>query len=295
MSPSRITLRQLDAFVTVVDTHSFSRAGERLSLTPSAVSQLIAELEAALGFRVLERTTRNVSLSPAGREYLASAKSVLNHLEMAASIAADIRNRAAGIVRVAAPLVIASAILPSAIKAYTEEHPKVVVRIRDAAVDSLVDMVSNADVDLAVGPDREVGNDVGRIALFSSPWVLWCSPDHPFAHRKSVRWSDLRAQTLVAAGRDHERSVSEMRLGAPEERRIAPIEIVDNISTALGIAAEGLAMTLAPAYVGLLAKRWGLTVRRVVGPEVVRQVCVYFSTSRAASPAAEGFKDFLTT
>jgi DNA-binding transcriptional LysR family regulator len=293
MAFARFTPRQLEAFITVVDVHSFSRAGERLGLSPSAVSQLIAELESAVGFRIFDRTTRSVALSPAGREFLASAKSVLKHIDLADSVADDIRNRAAGIVRIAAPLVIASAILPAAIKAHTANHPKVVVRIRDAAVDNLVDMVSNADVDLAMGPDREVGNDVTRIRLFASPWVLWCAPAHPFARRRDVRWSELRSETLVAAGRDHERSVSEMHIGAPEEQRVAPIEIVDNISTALGIASQGLALTLAPAYVCVLAKAWRLAMRRVVDPEVTRHVCLYYATERAASPAAEGFREHL--
>src|SRR2546427_480360 len=109
MAFARFTPRQLDAFVAVSDLRSFSAAGQRLGLTPSAVSQLVvAELEAAVGFRLFERTTRAVALSPAGREFLGSAEQVLRHIGLAESAAADVRNRAAGIVRIAAPLVIAS-------------------------------------------------------------------------------------------------------------------------------------------------------------------------------------------
>ena len=169
-----------------------------------------------------------------------------------------------------------------------------VVRIRDAAVEQLVDQVADGDVDFAIGPDRPTGDDVERVPLFESPWVLWCASDHPLATKRRVRWCDLRSHALVTAGRDHERSVAQMRLGLPDEERITPIDVVDNVSTALGIAAAGLAATLSPAYVGVWAEqRWGLTMRRVIEPEVMRQVCLYRPIRRVTSPAAEGFAQAL--
>lgn len=293
MAQARFTLRQLSAFVTVSITRNFGKAGDRLSLTASAVSQLVGELESAIGFRLFDRTTRSVSLSPAGREFLPSAKSVLKHMELAQAAAEDIRNRAAGIVRIAAPMILASTVLPAAIKAYTAKRPKVVVRIRDAVVDNLVDMVNNADVDLAVGPDQAVGNDVIRRDLFKSPWVLWCSASHPLAKRQAVSWAQLRRHPLVMAGRDYERTVSFTHSSATEDDRITPVDIVDNLSTAFGMAAAGLALTLAPAYVGLMARPLGLIMRPITQPEVIRRVCLYHSATRAVSPAAEGFLEHL--
>src|SRR6188768_1173661 len=105
---SRYTVRQLEAFSAVADLLSFSAAAERLALTPSAVSQLVTELESALDFKLFERTTRKVTLSPAGREFLASVEVVLRDLRQAERAASDVRNRAAGLVRVAAPMVIAA-------------------------------------------------------------------------------------------------------------------------------------------------------------------------------------------
>ncbi len=99
MALTRITLRQFEAFLAIVDLHSIGAAAERLGLTSSAVSQLLSELEAELGFRLFDRTTRRVNLSSAGRDFLSSAESVLRHVRAAAQSADDIRNRAAGIVR----------------------------------------------------------------------------------------------------------------------------------------------------------------------------------------------------
>lgn len=294
MPALRFSPRQLEAFIAVAEMRGFTAAAERLSLTPSAVSQLVTELEAAVGFRLFDRSTRRVVLSAAGREFLASAQAALKHMRLAETAAADVRNRAAGVVRVAAPLVVASVILPRAIKAHAEHYPKVVVRIRDAAVESLVEMIASGDADLALGPDLTTGEDVERTPLFESPWVLWCSPEHPLARKRSLRWSDLRHHALVAAGRDHERSVAQMRQGLPEAERITPIDVVDNISTALGIAAANLAVTVSPAYVEALARPLGLVMKRITGPEVLRRMCLYRPARRVTSPAAEGFAEMLS-
>ncbi|KQP22662.1 LysR family transcriptional regulator [Pseudorhodoferax sp. Leaf267] len=294
MPLTRFTLRQLEAYVAVAELHSFNAAAERLGLTAQAVSQLVAEFESVVGFRVFDRTTRRVGLSSAGRDFLASAETVLRHVHACESAAADVRHRAAGVVRIGAPMVIASVALPAAIQAYAAERPKVVVRIRDLPVDGLVESVASGDVDLAVGPDRPVGTDVERQPLFTSPWVLWCAKSHPLARRKTVRWDMLREHALLAAGRDHERSVEMMRLSSPEGARIAPVDIVDNVSTALGIAAQGRVATLAPAYVAPMAGYFGLVMRRVVEPEAIRTVCLYRSATRSLSPAAQGFAEFLT-
>jgi len=293
MPLTRLTLRQLEAFVVVSDLRSFSAAGERLGLTAQAVSQLVAELEATLEFRLFDRTTRRVDLTSAGRDYLGSAQTVLRHVQAAETAADDVRNRAAGLVRVGAPLVLASTAVPAAIRDYLTKRPKVVVRIRDVPVDTLVDRVAAGDVDFAIGPDRATGADVAAEPLFDSAWVLWCAADHPLAMLPVVRWPDLRHQPLVAAGRDHERGVAQMQLSAPEHERVTPVDVVDNISTALGIAAQGLAATLAPAYVGVLARGFGLVSRRVVEPETVRKVCLYRPLLRTLSPAAQGFAEHL--
>lgn len=293
MSLTRFSLRQIETFVCVAELRSFAGAAQRLGMTPQAVSQLIAELESALSFRLFDRTTRRVNLSSAGHDFLSSAETIMRHVRAAESAADDVRNRAAGVVRIGAPLVLASTALPAAIRHYQADRPKVVIRIRDLPVDALVDAVASGDVDLAIGPDRIVGDAVQRDMLFDSLWVLWCAKTHPLAARTILKWRDLRATALVAAGRDHEHSVSQMRLSTPEGERVTPIDVVDNISTALGIAGEGLAATLAPAYVGAMAPRFGLVMKRVVDPEVLRKICLYRSSQRTESPAVAGFADFL--
>lgn len=287
MALTRFTLRQLEAFAAVADLHGFAAAGKRLGMTAQAVSQLVADLESAIGLRLFDRTTRRVALSAAGREFIEQATPLLRQVRQAESSAQDLRARGTGLLRVGAPQVLAGWALPAILHDYARQHPRVSVRIRDVAVDRLVEGLLEGQVDLAVGPDRPVDARVRWSPLFECPWVLWCAPAHALARKRSLRWSDLRGHALIAAGRDHEGSVAQMHASIPEPQRISPIDVVDHISTALGLSAQGLAATLAPAYVGVLARSMGLVMRRVTEPEVMRRVGLYQNLERALTPAGE--------
>lgn len=290
----RFTTRQLTAFIAVADMGSFAKAGQKLNLSSSAISQLVSDLESAIGFRLFDRTTRSVSITLAGGEFYTSAKSVLAHMELAQAVADNVRDCTAGIVRVAAPLILASTVLPSAVKAYTLSKPDVLIRIKDSSVENLVENVSNGSVELAIGPDWPVNDDVERFDLFESRWVLWFSPSHSFANRQVVSWSDLRDQALIVAGRDYERTISLTYGEYDESEKITPVHIVEHITTAFGMAAEGLGVLIAPAYVGLLASRLNLVMRPIVQPHIVRKVCIYHSRTHALTPAAQDFRMHLS-
>lgn len=293
MPLTRATIRQYETFLAIADLHSISAAADRVGLTSSAVSQLLAELETELGFRLFDRTTRRVNLSSAGRDFLPSAETLLRYVRAAEQSADDIRNHATGTVRVGAPLVLASTALPAAIAQYASHKPKVIVRIHDTVVEQLVAQVANGDIDLAIGPNRPAGSRVSCEPAFDSPWVMWSAPGHPLALRRQVRWQDLRGVPIVATGRDHERTVAQMLADVPADTRIIPVEVVDNITTAFGMASQGVAVTLAPAYVAPFARTFGLVMRRITDPETIRQVCVYRPLERSLSPSAEGFAEFI--
>jgi DNA-binding transcriptional LysR family regulator len=123
--------------------------------------------------------------------------------------------------------------------------------------------------------------------------MLWCAPSHPLARKKVIRPDDLRSVALVAAGRDQEISIAQVRSGAPEGSSSSPVEVADNIAIALGTAAQGLAAMLAPAYVAAMAHPLGLEMRPISGPKVIRQICLYRPALRSIPPAADGFGAFL--
>ncbi|HPQ96145.1 MAG TPA: LysR family transcriptional regulator, partial [Thiolinea sp.] len=208
MALTRITIRQIEAVIAVADTSSFKLASERLGMTAQAISQLVAEFENQIGFAMFDRTTRRVELSGAGKALLPFANTTLRRLQDLQLSAQTIRNNLQTIVTVGAPLVLASLVLPVAIRDYRRQHPEVAIRIVDTAVGYLVDGITQGDFDLAVGPDREKHDAVQARTLFNSRWVLWCAREHPLAGVESLSWPELERYSLVAASRDHEQSIA---------------------------------------------------------------------------------------
>lgn len=281
-SAPHFTMRQLSAFVTAAELGNFTQVGRRLNLTASAISNQIAELEGLLGFQLFERTTRKVALTPEGREFLPAALAIRRQLEAAANIASDIRNRAVGIVRVAAPLTVAAEILPRVIADFVRHRPAVQVRILDTGVEWLSDRVANGEADMALGPDRIASPDVMVETLYPSAWVAWCAPDHPMAAHRHLAWADALQWPLVAAGRDHEHSVLP-RLPDNIAATVKSAQIVDNVTTALGLAAAGMGFTCSPAYLAGLARRMGLVQCELTNPTIMRAMTLYTPLGRRPS------------
>ena len=291
--PPHLSVRQLDAFIAVAELASFTQAARRLNLTPSAVSALIAELEAAVGFSVFQRTTRQVSLTPDGREFLPSAVAVQRQMRTAALAAANVRNRSVDVVQVAAPLSAAAILLPPLIAELKALHPRIVVRVLDTGVEWLADKVATGDADLALGPDRPVAADVDCEILFESAWVIWCSPTHPLADKAHPTWSDLSQVEYFAAGRDHEHSVAPRLSANAQSASLRPAQVVDNLTTARGLAAAGLGVTFSPAYVEPLARAFGLVMRPVGEPQIVRNMALFTPARRTPTAAVATVRDFL--
>ena len=289
MSSPRFTPRQLDAFIAAAELSNFTAAAHRLNLTPSAVSNLITELEAGLGFALFERTTRKVLLTRDGRDFLPAAILVQRQLSSAAQTAKDVRNRASDVVNVAAPNSVGAVILPPLIAAHRAENPRVRVRILDTGVEWLADRVATGEADIALGPDRVVSGDVHREALYPSPWVVWCSPQHPLAAQDELAWSDLIGHDFYAVGQDHEHSVYPRLLDHPTAAAVAPVQVLENVSTAFGIVTAGLGITCTPAYTEGLARTFGLVMRPLTEPTIIRQMSLYTPVRRDLSQAAQRF------
>src|SRR5664279_2885283 len=101
--PMDVTLRQLRAYIAVLETGGFSQAAKAMHLSQTALSGLIKELETRLGVRLLERSTRRVSPSAVGEAFEPMARRVLSNLDEAMESLTNLKELRRGLVRVAAP------------------------------------------------------------------------------------------------------------------------------------------------------------------------------------------------
>ena len=117
-------LRALSVFTTVVERGSFAAAADHLRLSRTAASRLVMDLEAELGARLLNRTTRRISLTPAGEAYASQARRILDQLEEADREASAQTLRPTGRLRVSAPMSFGVRHLAPRLKDYMTAHPE---------------------------------------------------------------------------------------------------------------------------------------------------------------------------
>lgn len=172
-------LSAMRVFSQVVDSGSFAKAADRLGLSTSAASRQVAELEAHLQTRLLNRTTRRVSLTESGRTFHARAVQLLADLEEAEQEAARATVVPRGTIRLTAAVTLGVRHLAPLIAAFLSRHPGVAFDV--SLSDRIVDLVEEG-FDLAIrvgasGPETLVGRKLGETRL-----IACASPDYLAAH-----------------------------------------------------------------------------------------------------------------
>ncbi len=192
-----ITLRQLRVFIEVSRLRSFSRAGDEIGLTQSAVSRCVRELEGEIGLKLIDRTTRDVQLTDAGSNLISSVSRLLVDLDDALREIREIGEQRRGRVVVAASPTIACRLMPRVVAAAERQFPFVTLGLRDDVQSDVLRKVKSGEVDFGVviGPLAVV--DLVCEPLMTDSFCLVARADHRLATAESVPWSALDGERLV--------------------------------------------------------------------------------------------------
>jgi DNA-binding transcriptional LysR family regulator len=291
------TLRQMRAFAALAKTGNFTLAAQTMHLTQSALSGLIKELEQTLGIRLFDRSTRRIALTAMGRELHPLFSQMIDDLDGALANIADHAQLRKGIVRIAAPQLMACTLLPEAIAAWGRQHPEVRVSLVDAPVEDVTTQVLSGQVDIGIGPERILAH--GRTPrletrlLMEMPFEAVVPPDHPLAGRERVGWADLAAWPFISLrGQFTELLLADMG-AALREVSLKPAHEVTFMTTALAMVAAGLGVTVCMPYAAPLVRQHGLHMLALGEPALTRRFFISMREQRALSPAAEAFIGFL--
>nr|SAY44320.1 HTH-type transcriptional regulator CynR [Serratia marcescens] len=280
------SLKQLRVFVAIARHGSFSRAGEAIGLTQSAVSHSVKELEAEVGVRLLDRTTREVVLTDAGLRLANRVERLLDELQAALLDARSFGVQRSGTVRVATSQTISAHLMPQCIAAGEREYPEIRIMLRDQAQQQVLHSVRNAEVDFGIVVDPVQAVDLECEAVLHEPFLLLCRDDHPFAARQAVHWSALNGYRLVL--QDYA-SGSRPLIDSALRQQGVEAQVVQEIghpATLFPMVAEGIGISIFPALALPLPEGGRLRVRRLV-PEINRALMLVRRKNRSLTPAAE--------
>jgi DNA-binding transcriptional LysR family regulator len=238
-------VRQLQYFVTVAEELNFTRAAERLHVVQQSLSTGIAQLEAALGIRLFERTTRSVKLTGAGVAWLPYAREALASMSRAADAAEDLAAGRSGRLRVGLAATGALSFMPSLLRAFRERFPLADLDAKHSDFRDPYGGLRHRETDVAIvrPPFRDDG--LTLVVLGQEPRYVVLASDHPFAARNAVDFVDLMDQPWM----DVETDSVWCDFWKVEERRTRPPVIgavcrtLDDLFEA---ARAGVAMGLVP-------------------------------------------------
>jgi DNA-binding transcriptional LysR family regulator len=189
--------RQLLAFKMIVETGGFTKAARKLHLTQSALSHQIKSLETQLQTPVFARLGKRVALTQAGEVLLRYATPVLQQLREAQQAIATFQAPDHGRLRITSASYSCYQILPHVLREFRASYPHielfVVSEYTDRAVQSL--LAGELDLGIFVLPPNTTGLHVEP--LCQDELVVVVSPEHPWARRQHVRWTDLATQVLI--------------------------------------------------------------------------------------------------
>lgn len=288
-----VTLRQLRAFSAVARTGSFTRAAETLYVTQSALSGLIKELEEQLGVRLLDRTTRRSQLSEVGREFHVVVARLLRGLDEAVDDIDKLKHLRRGVVRIAAPQLMASSLLPEVIARFSRHHPDVQIRLADCTVEEVIGAVVAGDVDIGIGPQRSASATLTADPFINPPLIAVFPHGHALQSLAKVRWRELMRYPLITLQGQFADQLRSDLFTTRSFPAIEPRHEVAFMSTALAMVSAGMGVSVCLPYAQSLVDLYRLETRPLVNPELRRWFFIYSRRHASLSPAADAFRQAL--
>lgn len=287
------TLRQLAAYVAVAKSAGFTAAAAQLHLSQSTLSRAVADLERALGVRLLERDTRNVQLTAAGVETLRVAEQIVDAHRSGMKELRRYLLGESGVVAMATLPSVAAVLLPGLISAFRRQRPEVSVRIMDGLERAVLGRVLSGDADFAVTTVGAASDRLEHRPLIRDRFRAVLPEGHPLAERDELTWEDLATEPFLAVG--PESSVRRLTDAAFAQvgAGAAPAAEASNVATVGGLVAAGLGVSALPALVLPLLGPGRVVHRELVAPVVERRLDVVVRARRTLPPAAAAFLDLL--
>ena len=289
----RIDFLGLQAFLSIAERGSFQRAAAHLNLSQTAISHRMRKLEDELGLKLLARTTREVTLTRAGTDFLPKAQKAVAALEHSLDElkqqGAKRRNR----LDIASLPAFAVHYLPPILRKFHDLQPLVEVRIVETPSAAVADLVQSGEVEfgLSVVPTNRWDLEVETIS--SAPLALACPARHLLGKNRSIGWSELRNVPLIRVG-----SKTAIRPMIDDALTLLGISLnwqyeVQHVETAVSLVEVGLGVTIVPSVDVALHRGRGVVAIPLRSP---RMSCSYGLITRRGMPlsgAAAALRDLL--
>jgi len=292
----RVRLHDLHALSVVVQSGSMAKAAKELGVTQSAVSQMVADLEAALRVRLLDRSTRGVVATIYGSVLIKRSRAALDELRNGLQEIESLTDHATGQVRIGCPESISSAVLPSIAELFFKRYPRAVLDVDDVNFGMLAPLLDRK-IDLVIArggrgfAEQDVSDDLNVETLFEDELVVAAGPQSRWFNSRKIDLADLineRWILTVPGVWNHMLVLEAFRARGLDMPNISMRTISVHLRTNL-IATGDFITTLPRSVLHLYANRFSLKVLPIDFPARPWPVSIITVKNRTLSPVAERF------
>jgi len=267
-------LRQLQFFVHLVKWHSFSKAADECMVSQSTLSAGIKELEHLLGVRLVERSTRQFSLTAEGREVAVRAEALLADAE---DLARAVESRAplSGELHLGIIPTIGPFLMPKVMDSLAQAYPELEIYLREDLSSTLIDNLHRGNLDMILMAFPYPLDDCDRMIIGEDYFQLVSAPSHRFATRKRIRIDELDASELLLLEDGHCLRDHALSACRRQSRKNANIYGGTSLFTLVQMVRAGKGATLLPqmAISMGLAEQYGLCITALTGaPKPKREI-----------------------
>lgn len=274
-------MAQLRAFVAVAEYRHFGSAAHRLGVSQPTLSQSLASLETGLGVNLIERSTRKVLVTEAGRELLAKALVALEAVDGFVSAAAGVGDGMVGGLRLGMIPTVAPYMLPTVLPALRSAYPDLHPHLVEDQTERLLDGLRGGLLDVAVMALPSGGVGTVEIPLFDEDFVLVVPEGHPLAGRTDLTGDVLDELPLLLLDEGH--CLRDQTLDLCRLVNASPVlgdTRATSLATVVQCVAGGLGVTLVPeSAVESETARGGMATARFAEPAPGRTVGLVYRKS----------------
>lgn len=290
-----IELRHLRYFIAVAEELHFGHAAARLNISQPPLSQQIQILEQQIGARLLARTNRSVSLTEAGRQFLADSRQILSQVDDAAARAARLHHGETGELRIgftsSAPFIKA---VSDTLSTFRRRYPDVHIQTRETNTREQIVPLNEGALDLGLMRNTQLPETLLWERVLREPLLAMVPRDHPLASRPQVSLRELAREPFVFFDPHVGTGLYDDILGLMRRYGLTPIitQEVGEAMTIIGLVAAGLGVSILPASfrrVQLSEMRW-LPIEE---QDAISEMWLVWSKHHEQGQAARRFRELL--
>ena len=240
--------RLLRTFVTIVDLRSFTRAGRRLGLSQSAISQQLGSQERMLGVKLLVRAGKGVRPTPAGEILLQYARQILQKVDEAYRVLTAYESTGAGVLRAGAGGAACEHLLPSVLQSFHDEFPHLELRVQSGPSRLTIERLLDGELDIGMVTLPVAESRLRLFELGRDELVAIAAPSHAWAARRRIEGRELSGQPLLIYERrsSTHHIVERMLLEAGVFPRI--VMEMDHLGAVSSMVKAGLGLAVVPRW-----------------------------------------------